>query len=435
MSSLKQFENKLENIVSVLNTSSVWADIWHAWYPPDMYTDYYHNPNMDLNKIRSVFSKKINDFILYVNVPFCNQKCNYCWYWGKYNINRVWSRNYINLLIEEIKTFNSDNKKKKRIDWIYIGWWTPSLIDWKDWIYFFKYLRKNFTLKKDIEISIEATPNSITQEMTDDFKICWITRVQLWVQTFNEEILQKIWRNQTNKDVYNAVKFIRNSWIEEIAFDLIFWFDNESPESFLEHNLQNLINNSPDSTQLYFLQRYNSYKDYMINDENYKKIISQVRKFAPYKLSKYSLLRWWYMKNLLSVWTAWVSHIYDNNKLYILKNKAELNVFLENWVYNYRLNNFSSKDSIIKLIIRNLFYWTLHIKTLYERFPSYKKTIDNILKKIESFTIKKWEFLSIKPWFDKNLPFSRYNTYVNYFIFCYIYLYSKKLKTRLLNLN
>ena len=103
---------------------------------------------------------------LYLHIPFCAKKCQYCSFNSYANLNHLHT-DYLLALIKEIEQKSS---KDFEIDSIFIGGGTPSILK-KGYISrIFEAIRQNFIVRKDAEITIEANPNSITLSKAEEWK-------------------------------------------------------------------------------------------------------------------------------------------------------------------------------------------------------------------------------------------------------------------------
>src|SRR5690554_408263 len=145
-------------------------------------------------------------FALYVHIPFCLEKCNYCdFYSEKYNHFAL--EGFYQAIHREIELYASliDQPILKTI---YIGGGTPSLIKPTYLVGLIKKIKQHFDFTMVREISIEANPGSITRENLLKYKEAGINRISLGVQSFNDNELNFLGRKHTAKQALAAVKLI-----------------------------------------------------------------------------------------------------------------------------------------------------------------------------------------------------------------------------------
>lgn len=156
---------------------------------------------------------------LYIHVPFCKSKCNYCSFFSIDDDNCI--NDYVNALQKEIETKVEKyaflwNKYEKGT--LYIGGGTPSILPVKALGEIFKSVRKvPLTLE---EITIEANPESITEDKLKYYINLGINRISLGIQSFDDEILSFLGRKHTTKDSFNALNVVKK-YFENFSIDII----------------------------------------------------------------------------------------------------------------------------------------------------------------------------------------------------------------------
>lgn len=155
---------------------------------------------------------------IYIHIPFCKQACHYC------NFHFVTSLHYkkemIDAMAKEIE-LRKDYLSDKKVDTIYFGGGTPSLLQIEDFRLLIDSIKKFFIVDPDAEITVEANPDDIDEEKLNDWKNAGINRLSLGIQSFYEEDLQ--WMNrahdarQAGDSLQMAVKYFPN-----ISIDLIY---------------------------------------------------------------------------------------------------------------------------------------------------------------------------------------------------------------------
>ncbi|NWF66384.1 MAG: coproporphyrinogen III oxidase family protein [Campylobacterales bacterium] len=201
--------------------------------------------------------------LFYIHIPFCDSKCNYCSF-VSYTNRYETKRNYINSLNLEIK-YKLKNLHES-IETLYIGGGTPSTLEANFYEESFEILKDYFS--KDIEITIEANPNSANLNWLENIKKLGVNRVSFGVQSFNNEKLLLLGRNHTKKDVLNAINSAKKVGFENISCDLIFStiFDNKD---FLYHECEQFLDLDIDHLSLYSLTIEENTK--FFNSTNVKK--------------------------------------------------------------------------------------------------------------------------------------------------------------------
>ena len=117
----------------------------------------------------------------------------------------------------ELKRFNAEENS---IETIFIGGGTPSTIKAKLYQPIFKLLKKY--IKSNIEITIEANPNSATHKWLNDIYKLGVNRVSFGVQSFNEKKLKLLNRAHNKSQAIDAIKNAHHIGFKNISLDLIY---------------------------------------------------------------------------------------------------------------------------------------------------------------------------------------------------------------------
>ena len=114
---------------------------------------------------------------IYIHIPFCKQKCYYCDFISFAKKEELIEQ-YINALKKEI---NNTLKPNDKIDTIYIGGGTPSVIDSKYIREVLHEIYKIIGFDEKREVTIEINPGTVTKEKLEDYKQVKINRISSYV--------------------------------------------------------------------------------------------------------------------------------------------------------------------------------------------------------------------------------------------------------------
>ena len=156
---------------------------------------------------------------IYIHIPFCVKKCGYCDFysvkWDEESENK-----YIHSAINEIKSYN-ELSSKYVVDSIYIGGGTPSIINPKNLEKIISTIRCLFTVEENSEISMEANPNSLWENIKTYGEI-GINRLSIGIQSLNDNILKRIGRIHNSKEALQAIDRAIGFGFENINADVMF---------------------------------------------------------------------------------------------------------------------------------------------------------------------------------------------------------------------
>ena len=179
---------------------------------------------------------------LYVHVPFCKAKCAYCDFYSvalksstpdgllksKLEIN-----SWLDALELETKFWRGLAGGKLKINTLYIGGGTPSILDLSEWQRLIKIILSLCDLKFLSEASVEANPSSLilNKDLIKFWRENFITRVSLGVQSLNDKELKILGRIHDAKMALSALDLIINSGLNANA-DLIFAIPSQDLRSW-----------------------------------------------------------------------------------------------------------------------------------------------------------------------------------------------------------
>jgi oxygen-independent coproporphyrinogen III oxidase len=187
---------------------------------------------------------------LYVHIPFCAAICNYC------NFNRGLfdaglKQQYVAALGEEIRS-RSDGAPA---DSIFFGGGTPSLLEPPEIAELIETCRAGFALSRDAEITLEANPETVTEERLAAFRQAGVNRLSFGVQSFRDEELVRLSRLHSASRARDAFHEARRAGFDNISLDLMMWLPQQSRPEWLE-SVDRLIELAPDHASLYLLEVY-----------------------------------------------------------------------------------------------------------------------------------------------------------------------------------
>ena len=159
---------------------------------------------------------------IYIHWPFCVSKCNYC------DFNSIACKgsnidfeNWLKLYKKVLLKFKNEFYKDEDITSVYFGGGTPSLLP----VFFVEdilnEIQKNFNLKDEAEITLEANPKTIDKEKAVGLKKIGINRLSIGVQSIIEDDLKMLGRIHSAKDAINCIYEMRNIF-ENISIDMIY---------------------------------------------------------------------------------------------------------------------------------------------------------------------------------------------------------------------
>lgn len=157
---------------------------------------------------------------VYIHVPFCRSRCSYCDFYANVCPASTWRRWFkgVSAELELLKTVPTTRPLKT----IYFGGGTPSLVDPVYIAELIATFEQIFTFSPDIEISLEANPESVDRERAVAWHKAGVNRVSLGLQSATPQILTLLARAHTVEQFSDAVASLSDAGIKNIAADLMF---------------------------------------------------------------------------------------------------------------------------------------------------------------------------------------------------------------------
>lgn len=187
---------------------------------------------------------------LYIHLPFCQKKCNYCDFYSLTCIDKI--SDYVKAICKQI-TLESSIYKHREIDTIFIGGGTPSLISPDDFKLLASTIKNNLNLTQGLEFTIEANPCTLNMEKLLAYKMSGVNRLSIGLQSANDDELKMLGRIHTIKDFENGYKLARECGFDNISIDIMYSLPNQTIEMF-KSTLESVIKLSPEHISSYCLK-------------------------------------------------------------------------------------------------------------------------------------------------------------------------------------
>jgi len=158
--------------------------------------------------------------LLYIHVPFCRRKCDYCAF-ASTELSESGLRLYAERLFSEVAHWG-DALGRQAVETIYIGGGTPSLMPVNYLDALFGRLNQAFAIKPAAEITLEANPESGgSLSYLKELRAVGVNRVSFGVQSFRVEFLLALGRLHTAQQAMNAIHNARAAGFANVSLDLI----------------------------------------------------------------------------------------------------------------------------------------------------------------------------------------------------------------------
>src|SRR5688572_6399058 len=123
---------------------------------------------------------------IYIHIPFCKQACYYCDF--HFSTNASASAEMVEALEQEL-LLQKDYLGGEKINTIYLGGGTPSLLSADQLASLFASLQSHFQIASKAEITLEANPDDVSREKLESLRDLGVNRLSIGIQSFDDAIL------------------------------------------------------------------------------------------------------------------------------------------------------------------------------------------------------------------------------------------------------
>ncbi len=188
---------------------------------------------------------------VYLHIPFCSVKCSYCAF-NTYTDLEHLIPSYVDALCSEL-AYAAGNCSDKRVHTIYFGGGTPSLLSASQFERILQQLARYFRIVDDVEISLEANPDDLSEAYLRDLRRLGFNRLSIGMQSANESILQMFDRRHDLQTVGAAVDYARRAKFDNVNLDVIFGSPGETMADW-QGTVGAALRFSPDHVSMYGLE-------------------------------------------------------------------------------------------------------------------------------------------------------------------------------------
>lgn len=188
---------------------------------------------------------------LYIHMPWCVSKCPYCDFNSHVLHKSIPEQAYLQALLDDF-AIHKPLIYERPIMSIFIGGGTPSLISPDIMSTLLTCLQQQVNFDKNIEITMEANPNSIDRENFSGFRHAGINRLSIGIQSFANQQLKKLGRAHDYDDAVKAIDIARAAGFHNINLDLMHGLPEQSIDDALD-DLNQAITFKPEHLSWYQL--------------------------------------------------------------------------------------------------------------------------------------------------------------------------------------
>ncbi len=167
---------------------------------------------------------------LYLHIPFCRSKCDYCDFYSLAGQDDRMDDYQKALLRHIVET--APRAKRQVINSVYIGGGTPTWYGEKRLLELLGTVKKKFNLAKNVEITLEANPDSVDLKTLRHLRRAGVNRLSMGMQSACDNELISVHRPHSFAQTEAAVEAARAAKIKNLNLDLIYGLPGQTGESW-----------------------------------------------------------------------------------------------------------------------------------------------------------------------------------------------------------
>ncbi|MGQ9512921.1 radical SAM family heme chaperone HemW [Thermodesulfitimonas sp.] len=189
---------------------------------------------------------------LYIHVPFCRRKCNYCDFIS-YSYDAAAASRYLQALAQEMRLRAAQLGTKAAVGSIYLGGGTPTCLGAAMLAGIFDLIARYFNVLPGVEITVEANPETLTPELLRALYLAGVNRLSIGMQSASDTELQFLGRGHTFRRVQEAVEWARGAGFVNLNLDLVFGLPGQTLKNW-EKTLREALALGPEHISAYDLE-------------------------------------------------------------------------------------------------------------------------------------------------------------------------------------
>ena len=190
---------------------------------------------------------------LYIHVPFCRSKCQYCDFYSlSGGMNHESMDLYLSAVLAHIKE-TAQRVVGYTVDTVYFGGGTPSFFGAQNLIRILTEIDRRFHLDPAAEITFEANPDSINSHSLQKLRRAGFNRISIGIQSDDDSKLKALGRPHNYQQAQSAVTQARRAGFTNVSVDLMFGLPNQNREQWMA-TLRNVMELKPDHISCYGLK-------------------------------------------------------------------------------------------------------------------------------------------------------------------------------------
>ena len=282
---------------------------------------------------------------VYIHIPFCLRKCNYCDFLSFYRPEEM--AGYVNALVKEMEIAAAAYEVKAKT--IFIGGGTPSCLEESLLEIVLQAVQKYFGSEALVEYTMEANPGTLNAEKLALMRKYGINRLSLGVQSDRADHLKMLGRIHSFDEARQAVELARAAGFENINLDFMYGLPGQTAEQWNE-TLVNAIRLNPQHLSLYQLKIEEGTAMYQWLEDGKISEFDDEQALAMYRIAQHVLSEHGYGQYEISNYAQPGRESLHNQVYWRTENYLGVGLGACSWVRPLRWNNQFEMNDYIGLV-------------------------------------------------------------------------------------
>ncbi|MBO5397734.1 MAG: oxygen-independent coproporphyrinogen III oxidase [Clostridia bacterium] len=325
---------------------------------------------------------------IYVHIPFCKKKCDYCDFISFANQEDMQEK-YVMALNNDIEK-TSKTIQEYQVNTIYFGGGTPSYIDENLIVKILENIKNHYTICEDAEITIEINPGTVNKEKLIIYKQAGFNRLSIGLQSTHDRLLKLIGRIHTYNEFLETYNLAREVGFKNINVDLMLALPTQTIEELIE-STNKIISLKPEHISIYSLILEDGTVLYNKIQNNELELIDEDLERKMYWKTKEILEKNGYNHYEISNFAKKGFESKHNMNCWLQEEYLGFGVAAHSYFNNKRFSRISNLQEYIKNIEEENFEKIIEINEIQDREARAKEYMLLGLRKIEGVSISAFE--------------------------------------------
>lgn len=187
---------------------------------------------------------------IYIHIPFCVKKCQYCDFLSAPADSRA-QKVYLRALKQEIRE-QAARYREYEVQTVFIGGGTPTAVPCENLCEVLKTVFSFYRMNPHAEISMEANPGTVTKEALLSYRKAGINRISIGLQSADDVELKLLGRIHTYRDFQQTYRWAQEAGFTNINFDIMSALPGQSVENY-KKTLETVLSLKPQHISAYSL--------------------------------------------------------------------------------------------------------------------------------------------------------------------------------------